>query len=249
VLRHAWSQFARKRWLVLYPFALSITGTLAFFAIYAAGGGHLGWSAFFTTDFERGQYIRDHFLSHFSFGPMLAVAVGAGLVFCLFAAMIRAPYYRAIAGRRYPLTPRSWLEAVRLFLLYLFWYLVMWVGALAAPGEGLLAGLAITAINVVGILLIFADYVIVYEDLNPAAAVRRSIQLLGRRLLSVLVIFILATLILVGINALYGLYYTGATQVFALLPISQMLLESLVVLFADLVLIFRYEEIRRGSPA
>ena len=65
--------------------------------------------------------------------PGPGVAVFVGLAVCVFTAMLRAPLFRAIAGPGYPLTPRSWEEAGRLSLFYVFYNLVLLVLPLAAP--------------------------------------------------------------------------------------------------------------------
>ena len=239
----------RRQWLFLYPLALSIAATLIFFAIYAAQGEELSWSAFFTANFDHWQYLRGHFLSDFSFTSALWVPIAAGLAFCLLSALIQAPFYRAIAGHRYPLAPHGWREAARLFLFYSFLYLLTWVAPLAAPTEGLLASLLYLALLVVGILVIFTDIVIVFEDVGPIAGVRRSVQLVGHRVVGVLAVVIVLDLVLFGLNRLYGLFYTDGSAVFPLLPISQILVEALVCLLANIVLVFLYEEIRRQSPA
>jgi hypothetical protein len=249
VLRQAWSRLIRKQWLILYPLALSVLGTLAFFAVYAAAGGTLTLSAFFNADFERWGFVREHFFTSFSFAPQLAVAVAAGTAFCALAAMIQAPFYRAIAGARYPLAPRGWSEAGRLFVFYLALYAVTRVLPLAVPAEGIWADLVFTVATIFALMVVFADYVIVFENAGPLRGVRRSLRLVGLRFAAVIVIFVLLELVFVAIGSLYGLYYRGTGQVFVLLPISRMLVESLVLLCANLVLVFLYEDTRRMSPA
>jgi len=248
VIRRAWNRPVRKQWLILYPLALAIINTLAFLAVYAAGGDIIRWSAFFTANYDRWQYVRDHFFEHFTFTPTLAVAMLAGLGVCVFAAMIRAPYYRAIAGPTYPLAPRKWEEAGNLLLYYLLSYLVTWVVPLAVPLEGRIAQLVSMLTLVIAILIVFADYVIVFEDLGFLPALRRGLELLTRRWIPVLVVFVVLWLVDFGLHKLYGLYYDGATQVFILLPISHILVNSVILLFVDLFLIYLYEDARRSSP-
>jgi hypothetical protein len=249
VLRRAWSRLGRKQWLICYPLALAVINTLAFLAVYSAGGESVRLSAFFTADFERAQYAYDHFFTNFAFTPALAVAVFAGFAVCIFAAMIRAPYFRAISGPTYPLAPRKWEEAGNLFLYYLFANLILWVIPLPAPTEGLIGGLVAMLELVVLILIVFADYVIVFEGLSFLPALRRSVQLLRHRWAIVLFILVVLDLVQVGLHSLYGLYYHDGGKVFILLPISHILVQSFVVLFTDLILIFLYEDIRRSSPA
>mgnify|MGYP000943803474 CR=1 FL=1 len=249
VLRRAWSRLTRKQWLIVYPLALAIIHTLAFLAVYASGEASIRWSAFFTANFGRWEYIRDHFVAEFSFESVLAVAAFAGLAVCLLTAMIRAPFFRAVAGQSYPRAPRGWTEAGNLFVFYLFWYLVLWLLPMVGPREGILAQVAAASTWVVGILVVFADYVIVFEGRGVLRSLHRSLRLLRPGWPAVVIIFIIVQLIYLGIYSLYGLYYRDNVQVFILLPISQLLVEAFVALLADLVLIFLYEDLRRRRPS
>jgi hypothetical protein len=248
-LRRAWGQLIRKQWLILYPLALAVINTIAFLAVYAASGDNLRWSWFFAANVDRWQYARVHFFTGFSFTPALGVAVFAGLAVCALAAMVRAPYFRAIAGTGYPRAPRNPEEAGQLSLFYLFSNLVVWTVPLTIPANTILEELVAVAVLVVGILIVFADYVIVFEGLAFLPSLGRSVRLLGSRWPIVLVIFVVLQLMYLGLHRLYDPYYQKATKVFILLPLSEILVQSFIVLFADLVLIFLYEQIRRQSPA
>ena len=245
--RRAWSRLIRKQWLVLYPLALAVVNAAAFFAVYASDGGRLLWGPFATAAFDRAQFLHDHFLAGFSFTPALGVAVFAGLAVSVFAAMIRAPYFRAIAGHGYPLAPRSWWETAQLSQFYLFANLAFWVLPLAVPSQGLVAQVVLFVVLIVSVLVAFADYAIVFEGLGFVASLRRSFELVRRRWVPVIVVVIVLQLVDLGLHALYGLYYGGSNRVFILFPLSQLLLESLLVLFADLLLIFLYEQARQST--
>lgn len=249
VLRRAWSRLVRKQWLILYPLALAVINTLAFLAVYAASEGLLGWSAFFEANFEREIYLREHFVDGFAFTPAFGVAVFAGIAACGFMALIRAPFFHAIAGPNYPMAPRKWDEAGRLFLFYLLYFLVLWAAPLALPDGSAWQQVAYALVLVVGILLAFADYVIVFEELGVVPAVRRSVRLLRHAWAPVLGVFIVIYFVSAGLFALYRHYYEGQNTVFVVLPIAQILLNSFIALLVDLVLIFLYENIRRESPA
>jgi hypothetical protein len=248
-LRRAWSHLIRKQWLILYPFALSIASTVAFFAVYAAGDGPLTVTAFFKADFDRWTYVRDHFITGFSWSLALLAPILAGLAFCVLCALIQAAFFRAIAGSRYPLLPRKLVDAARLFGFYLLLYLVVFVAPLPGPESGMTALLIFTLLWALTLLVAYADYIIVYESLGVFAAMRRSLKLVGLRVGAVVAVFIVLRLVSIGINALYALYFGGAGQVFPLLPLSRMIVESFVLLLANLVLVFFYEELRRRSPA
>jgi hypothetical protein len=247
VLRHAWSRLIRKQWLILYPFALSVASTLCFFALYATGDGPLTISAFFDVDFDRWLYVRDRFITGFSWNQGLLVPILAGVAFCGFAAYIQGAFLRAVVSPRYPLAPRRWLDVVRLFIFYLLLYAVTWVAPLPGPGDGVGALLVLTLLQVVWLMVTFADFVIVYESEGVMTGLRRSLRLVGLRLGTVIAIYLVLNLVVIGIMRLYALYFNGAARIFILLPLSRMLVESFVLLFANLVLVFLYEDLRRHS--
>jgi hypothetical protein len=249
VLRQAWNRLAHKQWLIFYPLALSIVSTVAFLAVYSAGGGTLSWSKFFAANFERWQFVRDEFFSGFSFTPALGVAVFAGLAVCVLSAMLRAPLFRAIAGPGYPLAPRGWEEVGRLSLFYVFLYLVVWVLPVAAPTGTVLDQVIAVMALVVALLLVYTDYVIVFENLNFIPAMRRSARLLARRWPPVLIIFVILQLVDLGLYRLYSLYYEGESSFFVLIPVTEILVQSFISLVVDLLLIFLYEQVRRTSPS
>ncbi|MBC7294004.1 MAG: hypothetical protein H5T84_07900, partial [Thermoleophilia bacterium] len=199
-------------------------------------------------NFTRWQYVQDHFLHGLTLTPALGVAVFVGLAVCVFAAMLRAPFFRAVAGLGYPVAPRNWEEIGRLSLFYLFNYLVLWLLPLAVPAGNPFELFVAMAAQVVGILVIFADYVIVFEGLAFLPALRRSVHLVGRRWVAVVLLYVAIQLVFLAVARLYGLYFGGTEKIFVLLPVSQILVESLITLFVDLVLIFLYEQIRREVP-
>jgi hypothetical protein len=244
VLRHAWQRLVHKQWLIFYPLALAVINTVAFLAVYSAAGSDLHWSKFFAANFDHWQFLRGHFLTGFSFTPALGVAVFVGLAVCVFTAMLRAPLFRAIAGPGYPLAPRSWEEAGRLSLFYVFYYLVVLVLPLAAPSGTGLDQVAAVAALAIGLLLVYADYIIVFEGLAFLPAARRSVRLLAKRWPPALLIFVILWFVTLGINRLYGLYYDGAQGIFLLVPLTQILVWSFVSLVLDLLFIFLYEQVR-----
>ncbi len=249
VLRRAWSRLARKQWLILYPLAVAVIDTLAFFAIYSADGDHLAWTRFFAANFDRWQYLHDHLFSSFAISSALGMAILAGFIACLASALIRAPYFRAITGARYPLAPRGWKEVFNLLVFYIFYNVLAWVIFLPAPQEGFPVTAMWLIVEILLILVIFADYVIVFEELGFLGALRRSLQLLRRRWLTVVLLVIVVQLVVDSLARLYQHYYDGERAVFILLPVSQILLQAFITLIADLLLIFLYEDIRRESPA
>jgi hypothetical protein len=119
----------------------------------------------------------------------------------------------------------------------------------AGPLEGFSATLIFTVVQVFAIVVVFSDFAIVFEDIGAVAGLRRSVRLVGLRLGPVLLIYVVLFLALTGVRALYTLYFDGAARVFVLLPISHMLVESLILLLGTLALIFLYEDLRRRSPA
>jgi hypothetical protein len=248
VLRQAWKRLVHKQWLIFYPLALAIINTLAFLAVYSAAGGQLQWSTFFSTNFERWQFVRAQFFNGFSFTPALGIAVLAGLALCVFTAMLRAPLFRAIVGPGYPLAPRSWEETGRLSLFYVFYYLILLVLPLAAPTGTVVDQAVLMVTLVIALLLVYTDYVIVFEGLAFVPAMRRSVRLVSRRWPPALLIFAALWLVTLGISHLYSLYYQGAEGVFLLVPFSEILVWSFISLVLDLLFIFLYEQVRNSVP-
>ena len=154
LLRRAGSCLIRKQWLFLYPLSLSIVSYLAFFAIYSAEGERFSWSAFFTTHFNRGQYIHDHFITDFSFTTDLWVPIAAALGYCLISALIQAPFFRAIVGSRYPLAPHTWREAMRLFILYAVVHFLSWLVPLLGLSGGPIFLIAYALVLVIFVVIV-----------------------------------------------------------------------------------------------
>jgi len=226
-----------------------VASILAFFAVYAYQGEKLAWSTFFSARFDRGLYLRNHFILGFSFTPQLGVAVAAGVGFCLICAFVQAPFFRAIAGSRYPVAPRSLREVLRLFLYYLLFYLVAEIGALAIPPTRGLDELVELVLLAVLVVLAFADYVIVFEDVGVIRGIRRSLRLVRVRPALVSLVVVGLSLLDTVIAWLYSLDYHSDKAIFFLLPVSQILVETLIALFANILLVFLYEDLRRQSPA
>jgi hypothetical protein len=249
VLRRTWSCLIQRQWLFLYPLVLSLVNTLAFFSVYAAQGEELGWSAFFRASFYRAEYLRDHFFVEFAFTSRLLVPLSVGVGLCLVWALVQAPFFRAITGNRYPLAPRGWAEVAGLFLFYLVWSLVVFVAPLAAPEQALLAQIIYFLLLVLAIFVVFADYIIVFEGVGSLRGVQRSLRLVRLRIVPVVVLVIAIQLVYGIVAWLYGLYYEGVHTGFTLLPISQVLVDTIIALFAQTLLVFLYQDLRCQSPA
>ncbi|MCX8033503.1 MAG: hypothetical protein N3B14_09035 [Thermoleophilia bacterium] len=221
---------------------------MAFAATYASTGAPLAWSKFLAADFDRWTFIHDHLLVDFAISPALGASLAAGLISCALAAMIRAPFMRAVAGPHYPLAPRSWGEVYNLAGLYVLSSLLVKVFPVAAFGHGVLEQFASIVALIAAVLLIFTDYVIIYEQLPLHQALKRGVRLVGRRWAAVLLIFVIIQFVWFGFYALYSLYYEGTQRIFFLLPISKILFEAVLILFIDLVLIYFYEGVRSAAP-
>ena len=243
-MRQVGRRLVHKQWLIFYPLALAVINTLGFLAVYGAAGGELDWRQFFVVHFDRWQFVREHFLSGHSFTPALGLAAFAGLAVCVFAAMLRAPLFRAITGRGYPLAPRSWEETARLTLFYVVFNLALVVLPLTATSGSALEQSAAWAALLVNLFVVYTDYVIVFEGLNFLPALRRSVRLLMRRWRPVLLIFVVLWLMAQGLGGLYGRYYASAEGVSILVPLSEILVWSFISLLFDLLLIFLYDHVR-----
>ncbi|MCL5735209.1 MAG: hypothetical protein M1274_06395 [Actinobacteria bacterium] len=232
--------------MILYPLILGIINSVAFLAVYAADGNRLSWNSFFVANFYRWDYIRDHFMAHPTWSPDLGVAIFAGLAACLFAAMIRAPYFRAIAGMGYPRAPRNRDEAVRLSIFYVFSNLILTAAPVALPGISVITGIADVVIFVILVLIVFADYIIVFDQLPFLASLRRSARFVWRRWLVVAIVIFVLQFIYYGVFRLYDAYYSTAEGVFILLPLSLLLVQAFLTLVVDLIFIFMYQQTRSG---
>ena len=248
-MRQVWKRLAHKQWLILYPLALSVINIVAFLAVYSAAGGDLRWGKFFATEFDRWTFVRDHFVTGFSFTPALAVAVFVALAACVFAAMLRAPFFRAIGGPGYPLSPRSWEETGRLAVFYVFFNLVLSVLPGMVPANAGLAVAALWIAQFLNVIIVYADYIIVFEGLTFIPAMRRSLTLVSKRWAPVLVAFIIIWFIATGLSLLYTRYYDNATGTSLLVPLSMVLVSAIVDLVSSIYFIFLYEHVRNTGPS
>jgi hypothetical protein len=247
VLRQTWGRLIHKQWLVFYPLALGVFNLLAFLSVYAATGSTLGWSPFFAANHQRWQFVRDTLVDPLVLGPELVVAAFAGLCVCVLAATIRAPFFRAVGGTGYPMAPRGWRETGWLSLFYLFSNLVIWVLPFAGTSHRVVGQVIGFVVLVVAILSIFADYIIVFEQVDFLTALQRSLQLFVHRWLAMLVIFVLLQLAYLGLAEVYDSFYDNSTKVSIVLPIVQIVVDAFVMLVVDLILIFLYQQTRRGG--
>ena len=244
ILANAWSRLKRKQLLFLYPLVVGILNVLAFLALYSSLGSTLSWNAFAIANFNRWGYIQEHFQQLLTPGLAMGVALGVGVLLCLALALVRAPFFRAVAGVGYPLAARSWATVARLWLFYLLIYALLFVIPVSFAAGSTANTIASFAVIPVGVLIIFADYAVVFENLWPAAAVKRSLHLLRRSWLLVFLVYAVSLLVWSVVAGLYGNYYTEGRQIFFLLPPSQLLVEALITTVIDVVLIFAYDSLR-----
>ena len=129
----------------------------------------------------------------------------------------------------------------------MFFYLVVLILPQAVPLGTAVEQVIQVAALVVALLLVYADYVIVFEGLSVIPALRRSVRLLSKRWPPVLLIFVILQLVVLTLNRLYGLYYENAEGVSLLVPLSEILVWSFISLALDLLFIFLYEQVRNSS--
>ncbi|MHB0979356.1 MAG: hypothetical protein ACYC5Q_04635 [Thermoleophilia bacterium] len=244
-MRNAWARLTRKQLLFAYPFTLGVVNTVAFLAVYAALGGRLTLTDFAEANFTNSAYIQSHLPDLLTNPLALVVAIVAAVAVSALAAAVRAPFFRAVAGTSYPLAPRSVAEFGRLTGFYaitgVFFYLLP---ASVDPGSS--AGRALPFVILpVAVLIIFADYALVFESLDPITAITRSIRLLRRGWNVAVIIAMAAWLLGIGVFALFNAYYANAAAIFPLFVASQLLVEALITTVLDVVLIFTYDHLRR----
>jgi len=247
VLRNAWSRLTHKQFLVLYPVTLGILNTLAFLAFYSVAGGTLGWDAFARTNANRWEYIHDQLGRLPSEIGLLLVALVLASVVCLLSAAVRAPYFRAIAGPGYPLAPQSVSEVARLGGFYAISYAIFYVAPYSFAAESTLGQALGFLLLFVALVFIYADYAVVFEQLDPIGAIRRSFTLLTRSWPVTVAVYLAAYLIWALMATVYDRYYQSAEAIFPLLPLSQLLLDALITMVLDVLLILLYGHLRRTS--
>jgi hypothetical protein len=217
---------------------------LAFLAVYTTLGGAFNWNSFASANFNRWQFIQDHFSALTRPGLGLTVGICAGLLLTLAVAMVRAPFFRAVAGVGYPLAPRSWGEVVRLWLFYLVTDVLLFVVPAAFRSGSAAYAVAAWVAFALGFLVIFGDYVAVFESAWPLTAIRRSLHLVRRGWPMVILVFLTSALLWYLVYGLYNRPYSADSQIFFLLPLSQLLLEAIITTLVDVVLIFTYDSLR-----
>lgn len=244
-LRNAWSRLTRKQLLFAYPLTLGVVNTVAFLAVYAALGGRLTFTDFAHANFTNAEFMQSHLRDLLADPKALVVAIVAAVVVSALAAAVRAPFFRAVAGTSYPLAPRSVTEFVRLTGFYAITGAVFYLLP-ASVDPASLAGKALPVVILpAAVLIIFADYALVFESLDPITAIRRSIRLLRRGWNVAIIISLVALLLGTGAYSLFDAYYANATAIFPLFVASQLLVEALITTALDVVLIFTYDHLRR----
>ncbi|OPZ78086.1 MAG: hypothetical protein BWY79_00906 [Actinobacteria bacterium ADurb.Bin444] len=94
------------------------------------------------------------------------------------------------------------------------------------------------------LLFVFGDYAVVFEDLGPWAAVKRSVSLLRQAWLPAIIFFLVAMVLWSLLAELYGRYYADGSQIFVLLPLAQLLIEALLTTLLDVLMIMTYQRYR-----
>ena len=247
VVRGAWSRLVRKQFLFVYPFVLGLLESVAFLPVYSAAGGAMSWSAFAAANASPWTWIQEHSDTILGSPLIIAVAVLVGVGICVLSAALRAPLFRAIAGPGYPRAPRSAAELLRLSLFYLMFYALLYLVPFSFDADSPLFQVALLAVMVVAILLVFADYAVVFEELLPLPAARRSVSLLRRSWPISVAFFLLAQFLWTGLALVYDRYYEAGNPIFPLLPVSQILLGALIVTMFDVVFIILYGALVREA--
>ena len=244
ILKNAWRRLTRKQFLAFYPFVLGIINVLAFLAVYSSVEPALSLDAFVRANFARWSFIQEHSDALLTPGLPLAVTLTAAVGVCILTAAIRAPYFRAVTGTGYPLAPRSFMELLRLAAFYAVTYILFFVLPYSLPAGSAAFNAAGIAVIPASLLFIFGDYAVVFDDLGPWGAVKRSLALLRRAWLPAIAFYLLALVLWSLLAELYGRYYDGGAQLFVLLPLSQLLVEAIITTLLDVFLIMTYERYR-----
>lgn len=246
VLHTVWNRLSHRQFLFLYPFVIGIFEALAFLAIFAAFEPRLSWDRYAREQFDLAGYIKamvadtDQLLV-----PTIAI-VGAGAAFCLVNAAVRPAYFRAAAGAPYGVAPRSWREVGRLFVFYALTFPILDLAWVFLPDSSVTL-VAVIAILILQMLIIFTEYAIVLEGLAVVPALRRSIRLVERAWPAVVAGTIAYYLVASGIAMIYADFYENADRIFVGLPLSQILVFSLVTVVVDVYFIALYGHLARSG--
>ncbi|MBU2601866.1 MAG: hypothetical protein KKA32_06820 [Actinobacteria bacterium] len=224
---------------------MGIANLLAFLAVYSSLEDTLSFTAFAKADYSRWQYVQEHLAQLRGSWEAMTAAAAAVVIICLLTAAVRAPYYRAIAGNRYPLAPDSLGEFVRLAGFIAITYLIFYLPLFSVTAESTQGQILGFALLVVAVLLVFADYALVFERLGPIRAMRRSVQLLRHGWHIAIIIYLAVYLLWAAMFAAFGYFYDNATSVFPLFLLSQLIIEALATVVVDVVLIFTFDYLRR----
>jgi hypothetical protein len=224
---------------------VGVVNMVAFFGLYSALGGQAGFSAFAETNFARWTFLQDHAEDLIASADTIIIALVAGAAVCLISAAVRAPYFRAITSTSYPRSPQSFGELIRLAAYYAATGVIFYLIPFSLDMESIVAQVVSFILLFVAIVLIFGDYVVVFERLRPVAAARRSAQLARRGWMIVIPIYLGALLLWSGTFWLFDRYYQSAEGVFPLFVLAQLLVEALIALILDVVLIYTYDYLRR----
>lgn len=244
VLRNAWHRLTHKQLLIAYPLAVGIVNVLAFTAIYSLVSPELNIDRFVRANFERWTFVQEHLQELLVPGLPLIVTLLTGVGVCVLSACIRAPFFRAVVSAGYPLAPRSLSELGRLSVYYGITYLLFYVGPHALKAGSTAFHYVSLAAIPVSLLFVFGDYAVVFEGMGPLAAIRKSVALLRTAWLPALAFYALALLLWSLSTSLYGRYYESSASIFILLPLSQLLVESLITALVDVLLISTYGRFR-----
>ena len=244
ILKNTWRRLTGKQFLALYPFILGLINVLAFLAVYSSIEPELSLDRFVRANFERWTFIQTHVEELLAPGLPLAITLVAGVGACLLAAAVRAPFFRAITGSGYPLAPRSFRELVRLAAYYAVVYILFFVIPYSLPADSAAFQAIGIAVIPASLLFVFGDYAVVFEDLGPWAAVKRSVSLLRQAWLPAIIFFLVAMVLWSLLAELYGRYYADGSQIFVLLPLAQLLIEALLTTLLDVLMIMTYQRYR-----
>ena len=245
MLRQARKRLAHKQWLIFYPLALAIINTLAFLAVYSAAGGA----------FSLEHVLRDRTSSAGTSCATISSAASPSLRLSASPCSSVWPHAcsrpcseRPISGRspapatRWPPGPGRRPAGSPSSTCSSTWWCwsCLWPPRRARRSTRSSPWWRLA----IALLLVYADYVIVFEGLAFIPAVRRSVTLLSRRWRPVLLIFVVLQFVVLGLNRLYSRYYDSAEGVFLLVPLSEVLVWSFITLMVDVLLIFLYEQVR-----
>ncbi len=243
ILKNTWRRLTGKQFLALYPFILGLINVLAFLAVYSSIEPELSLTGLCGPTSNAGPSYRRTLRNCWHQACRWPSRWSPGWVHACWLQPSARPSSvpsPAAATPGAPQLPRTGTvgRLLRGGLHPLF------VVPYSLPADSAAFQAIGIAVIPASLLFVFGDYAVVFEDLGPWAAVKRSVSLLRQAWLPAIIFFLVAMVLWSLLAELYGRYYADGSQIFVLLPLAQLLIEALLTTLLDVLMIMTYQRYR-----